>query len=212
MLAHRSHLLCSVVLFCYWRCTDWSNGWAVWGGGLESIIKHQKFDAVFGSSRNVFHPWRQLQWFSLLNLLTFYGHSTNWPQQLMILDPSINNLSINNEYKYWLYLTFLLLNPQSIHRVLSKIGMSKFPSLKETLTAMHEEDIDSPYLIGALIDIYEEELASGQASEGTLDKAIQVCTITHPVPFTNHIPYISHIGMCRPKGYHFRAFLVWNGV
>ena len=26
------------------------------------------------------------------------------------------------------------------------------------------------------------------------------------------LPYISHIGMCRPKGYHFRAFLVWNRV
>ena len=25
-------------------------------------------------------------------------------------------------------------------------------------------------------------------------------------------PYISHMGMCRPKGYHFQAFLVWNRV
>ena len=26
------------------------------------------------------------------------------------------------------------------------------------------------------------------------------------------LPYISHIDMCRPNGYHFQAFLVWNRV
>lgn len=41
---------------------------------------------------------------------------------------------------------------------------------------MYASGIDSPYLMGALIDIYEEELESGEAADGTLDKAVQVCT------------------------------------
>lgn len=58
--------------------------------------------------------------------------------------------------------------------VLSKTGLSKYPGLKSTLLEMFSSGIDSPYLMSALIDIYEEELKSGVADSNCLDQALEV--------------------------------------
>ena len=61
--------------------------------------------------------------------------------------------------------------------VLSQTGLSKYPGLKDTLLEMYSNGIDSPYLMSALINIYEEELESGLADSNCLDQALEVSWI-----------------------------------
>lgn len=58
--------------------------------------------------------------------------------------------------------------------VLSQVGLSKYPGLKNTLLEMYGNGIDSIYLMSTLIDIYEEELESSLADANCLDQALEV--------------------------------------
>ena len=64
----------------------------------------------------------------------------------------------------------------SIFRILSKVGLSKYPGLKDMLVELYTSDVESPYLMATLIDIYEEELESGEAEPRTMDKVAEVGT------------------------------------
>ena len=59
-------------------------------------------------------------------------------------------------------------------RILDKRKLFQQTELKDTIFRWLEDGIDSPYLLGFIIDIYEEQLEDGEAPEGTLSKAKDV--------------------------------------
>ena len=70
---------------------------------------------------------------------------------------------------------------------------------------MYSSGIDSPYLMSALIDIYEEELKSGVADSNCLDQALEVAVVYPHYLILNDKDWIKKCGLpwregCRGGG------------
>ena len=59
-------------------------------------------------------------------------------------------------------------------RVLSDINMSDFTSVRDFCQGMYDKDIRSPYLLGFMVEMQEEQLEGGNGEESVLLKATEV--------------------------------------
>ncbi|CAH3046789.1 unnamed protein product, partial [Porites evermanni] len=140
-----------------------------------------------------YHAWQHRQWvikeFGLWERELDYvdklltedlRNNSAWNQRYFVISQTTGFTEdvVDREVKLTMDLIKRVPNNESawnfLKGVLSKTGLSKYPGLKSTLLEMFSSGIDSPYLMSALIDIYEEELKSGVADSNCLDQALEV--------------------------------------
>ncbi|KAM7442859.1 hypothetical protein ABFA07_008317 [Porites harrisoni] len=141
-----------------------------------------------------YHAWQHRQWvikeFGLWERELDYvdklltedlRNNSAWNQRYFVISQTTGFTEdvVDREVKLTMDLIKRVPNNESawnfLKGVLSKTGLSKYPGLKSTLLEMYSSGIDFPYLMSALIDIYEEELKSGVADSNCLDQVLELC-------------------------------------
>ncbi|XP_071793245.1 protein farnesyltransferase/geranylgeranyltransferase type-1 subunit alpha-like [Asterias amurensis] len=141
-----------------------------------------------------YHAWSHRQWvlrtYELWqDELTFVErlldedlrNNSAWNQRYFVINNTsgFNQEVIDREIKFSQDLISKAPNNESawnyLRGVLSDINMSDFTSVRDFCQSMYDKDIRSPYLLGFMVEMQEEQLEGGNGEESVLLKATELC-------------------------------------
>ncbi|XP_071948994.1 protein farnesyltransferase/geranylgeranyltransferase type-1 subunit alpha-like [Antedon mediterranea] len=141
-----------------------------------------------------YHAWSHRQWiletFKLWDgelafvdklLSQDLRNNSAWNQRFFVISnvSKIESATIKTEVEYALEKIKKAPNNESpwnyLRGILSDHGMYKYSGLMDTCQGMYNNNIRSPYLIGCIIDMYEEMLEDKTGDDDTLVKAVKHC-------------------------------------